>query len=99
MRAQCVIGSLAVIVIEYIVGMILNVWLGLGIWDYSDLSFNLHGQVSLLFFFLFLLLIPFAIWLEDRLNWIWHKANYDKDVGFNYTLKQAYKELIFGERN
>lgn len=30
---------------ELIAGLILNVWLGLGVWDYSDLWGNLWGQI------------------------------------------------------
>jgi len=30
---------------EFITGLIVNRWLGLGIWDYSDLPFNLMGQI------------------------------------------------------
>lgn len=35
--------------VEFLAGCILNLWLGLGIWDYSSLKFHLLGQVSLLF--------------------------------------------------
>ncbi len=35
--------------VEFLAGCILNLWLKLGIWDYSSLKFNILGQVSLLF--------------------------------------------------
>lgn len=35
--------------VEFAAGCILNLWLGLSIWDYSALPYNLLGQISLLF--------------------------------------------------
>lgn len=35
--------------VEFTAGCILNLWLGLSIWDYSALPYNLLGQISLLF--------------------------------------------------
>lgn len=46
---KCAVGSLAVTVIEFIFGLIFNIILGKGVWDYSDKPFNLFGQVCLLF--------------------------------------------------
>ena len=31
--------------VEFVAGLVLNVWLGLGIWDYSHLWGNLWGQI------------------------------------------------------
>ena len=46
-REQMVLGGLIVTVMEFIAGCILNLWLGLGIWDYSQMPFNLCGQICL----------------------------------------------------
>jgi len=35
--------------IEFGVGCIVNIWLGLGVWDYSDMKMNILGQVCLLY--------------------------------------------------
>ena len=35
--------------VEFLAVCILNLWLNLGIWDYSSLKYNLLGQISLLF--------------------------------------------------
>ena len=40
--ALCAVGVTA---IEFIFGVIFNIWLGMGVWDYSDRSFNILGQV------------------------------------------------------
>lgn len=44
---QLGISSLLITILELIFGLISNVWLGLGIWDYSNLKFNFMGQISL----------------------------------------------------
>lgn len=45
--------------VEFVAGCILNLWLDLGIWDYSDLPYHVLGQICLPFFILwFLLGIP-----------------------------------------
>ena len=46
---KCILGSLTVTAVELLFGLILNVWLGQGIWDYSKLHFNLLGQICLLY--------------------------------------------------
>lgn len=40
-------GALFITSLEYIAGLILNVNLGLEIWDYSELSLNYRGQICL----------------------------------------------------
>ena len=45
MVQQSLIGACLVTSIEFIAGLILNVWLGLAIWDYSNLPFNIMGQI------------------------------------------------------
>ena len=42
---QAVIGALIVTAAELIVGLIVNVWLGWGVWDYSDMPGNVLGQI------------------------------------------------------
>ena len=66
---QCVISSVMVTVVEYISGLILNVWLGLGIWDYSKLPYNLHGQICLYYSIVWLVLSVVAIILDDYLRY------------------------------
>ena len=46
---KCILGSLTVTAVELLFGLILNVWFGQGIWDYSKLHFNLLGQICLLY--------------------------------------------------
>ncbi|MDR0325983.1 MAG: putative ABC transporter permease [Oscillospiraceae bacterium] len=58
-----VIGGLAITAVELVVGAIVNLWLGLGVWDYSRLPFNLWGQVSLQFTLAWFLLSGLVILL------------------------------------
>lgn len=43
--ARCLLGALVITAVEFAVGMIVNVWLGWQVWDYSDKPFNVLGQV------------------------------------------------------
>lgn len=52
-------GALIITSIEFMVGCIVNLWLGWNVWDYSGYSFNFLGQVCLAFTLLwFILCIP-----------------------------------------
>lgn len=68
---QALIGASIVTSVEFIAGLILNVWLGLGIWDYSALPLNIMGQICLPFFFAWIALAAVAIVIDDYLRyWI-----------------------------
>ena len=47
---KCVLGSLTVTVTEFIFGVLFNLILKQGVWDYSHIPLNILGQVCLLFF-------------------------------------------------
>lgn len=66
---QSIIGACLVTGIEFVSGLILNIWLGLGIWDYSNLPFNIMGQICLPFFFAWIALSCVAIVLDDYLRY------------------------------
>ena len=71
---QCVIWSLVVTAVEFVSGCIINLWLGWGVWDYSDMPFNILGQVCLPFSALWVLLSALAIILDDYLRyWLYHE--------------------------
>lgn len=44
---QMILSAVIITAVEFVSGCILNIWLGLGIWDYSDETLNLLGQISL----------------------------------------------------
>lgn len=51
---QAVLGAAAITTMELLSGLFLNVLLGLRVWDYSALPYNLLGQVCLAYFFLWI---------------------------------------------
>ena len=66
---QCVIGGIVITFLELVAGLIVNVWLNLGVWDYSDLPMNIMGQIVPHFTFAWMALSAVAIWLDDFLRW------------------------------
>ena len=66
---QSVIGAAVITVAELISGLLLNVWAGLGVWDYSQMPFNVMGQICLPYSLLWVLVSAFAILLDDNLRW------------------------------
>ncbi len=64
---RCGLCSLAVTAVEFVSGCILNRWLGLGVWDYSDRKCHLLGQVCLLYSLFWLGLAALA-WPVYRLS-------------------------------
>lgn len=68
---QGIIGSLIVTTLEFISGLILNVWLNLDIWDYSRVPFNVMGQICPRFtigwFFIAIVAVIVDDWLRYRL--------------------------------
>ena len=65
---QAMIGSILITLVEFIAGLILNIYLGLGIWDYSNLPFNILGQVCFPFLIAWFFLAGIAIILDDYLR-------------------------------
>lgn len=66
---QMLIGAGIVTILELIVGIVVNVWLGLEVWDYSNLPFNFMGQICLPFSFAWTLLSGIAIVVDDYLRY------------------------------
>lgn len=46
---QMIISSGIITILEFMFGLILNVYLKMNIWDYSNLPFNIMGQICLPF--------------------------------------------------
>ena len=56
---------------EFITGCIVNLWLGLNVWDYSGLPGNILGRTCPQFALLFLPLSAIAIVIDDFVRWKW----------------------------
>lgn len=70
---QQLIATVIVTLIELAAGIVLNKWLNMSIWDYSNLPFNLWGQVSLHYSIGWFVLSAAAIILDDWLRYFLFK--------------------------
>ena len=70
---QMFIGAVIVTIIEFFSGYIINIMLGLNVWDYSNLMFNYKGQISLLFTIIWFFLSVPVLYFDDKLRKILFK--------------------------
>lgn len=74
---QCAIATFITLIIEFLSGCIINLWLGLNVWDYSDLPYSLLGQINLFYAIGWYFLVSIAIILDDLLRYIiWEEPLY-----------------------
>ena len=67
--SQMVISALIITAVEFVCGLIVNVWLGLDVWDYSNLPYNLLGQICMLYSVIWFFLSPLAIIMDDSFRY------------------------------
>ena len=67
---QSIVSACVITVLEFIVGYIVNIRLGWQVWDYSDLPFNLYGQICLYYFLLWILLSMAGIVFDDWIRYL-----------------------------
>ena len=66
---QMFIGGVIITVLELTTGCVVNLWLGWNVWDYSELPFNLWGQISLFSSIVWVGLSLAGIVLDDFIRW------------------------------
>jgi uncharacterized membrane protein len=66
---QMLISAFIITAVELVTGLIVNVWLGLKVWDYSERPFNFMGQICILYTIIWFFLSPIAIILDDYLRY------------------------------
>ena len=66
---QALTGAGAITVVELLSGLIINRWLGLNVWDYSDMALNVFGQICLLYSLAWIFLSAAGIFIDDYLRW------------------------------
>lgn len=66
---QQLIATCGITAIEFLFGLILNVWLGLNMWDYSNMPGNILGQICPQFAVLWFFLSAVGIVLDDFIRW------------------------------
>lgn len=56
---KMLVGTAIITSLEFLTGVIVNIWMKLNVWDYSDMPGNLFGQICLQYsIFWFFLTIP-----------------------------------------
>lgn len=67
-EVEVLIGLAIVLAVEFISGCIINLWLGLNVWDYSDQPLNILGQICALYALYWIPVVLFAIYFDDLLR-------------------------------
>ena len=78
---QMGIGAIVITIVEFVAGIVLNLWLNLEIWNYSSLPLNIMGQICLPFTIAWFFLSGAAIVVDDWLRY----ALFDEEYP-HYTL-------------
>ncbi|SKA86369.1 Putative ABC-transporter type IV [Clostridium sp. USBA 49] len=86
---QCILGTMIILIIEFISGLILNMWFKLNIWDYSQRWGDFKGQICIPFAIVWFLLTPIAIYLDDWIRWKFFGE--EKPI---YNVKEIYINLV-----
>lgn len=79
---QMLYGSLIILFFEYVTGVIVNIRLGLHVWDYTSVPFNYQGQICLPYFILWFLLTPVCIFGDDVIRWALFSIKNSSDRSF-----------------
>lgn len=66
---QLITGTSIATISELLTGVIVNLWMGWNVWDYSDLPGNFLGQICPQFTILWLFISAIAIVLDDIIRW------------------------------
>ncbi|MCI9626223.1 MAG: hypothetical protein HFI90_05510 [Clostridia bacterium] len=73
---QGLIGSFIITVSELAVGLLLNVWLKLNVWDYSHMPLNFLGQICLPFSIAWIFVAIAAVLFDDFLRHLMFGEDY-----------------------
>ena len=63
------LSATSITILEFITGVIVNIILKLNVWDYSNMPFNLFGQICLPFYFAWFFLSAVAIIVDDYIRY------------------------------
>ncbi len=91
---QSLMGAVLILIAEFVSGCILNLWLGLSVWDYSHIPLNLFGQINFIYGIFWFFLAPFAFWADDALRWVFYKTGICTENEALYNLFWFYKQLF-----
>lgn len=68
---QILIGACLITALEFLTGCIVNLWLGWGVWDYSNKPGNILGQICPQYCLLWMPVSLVGIALDDCLRYWW----------------------------
>lgn len=69
LMVQSAICGVAITTVEFVSGLIINVWLGMNVWDYSDMAGNIMGQVCPQFLVMWVVLAAVGIVMLDWMRY------------------------------
>ena len=67
---QMFFGAVIITALEFITGYIVNIKLGMNVWSYSDMPYNILGQICLPYMILWFFLSAACIITDDWLRYI-----------------------------
>lgn len=81
---QAGVGAAIITALEFICGVIVNILLGWGVWDYSNAPLNILGQICLPFTLIWFVIAHAAIVLDDYLRyWLFKEEKPHYTFWFN----------------
>lgn len=83
---QMLVASIGITAIEFAFGLVLNVWLGLGMWDYNNMQGNILGQICPQFTVLWFFLSAAGIVLDDFIRWMF----FDEEFPHYHLLQKKW---------
>ena len=89
---QVLIGTVIITVLEFVTGCIVNLWLGWNVWDYSNVPFNILGQICLPYIFLWMPISLTGIVLDDVLRYYLFK---EEVPHYNIGLTRKSKKILW----
>ena len=66
---QALIGVVIITILEFVTGCIVNLLLGWNVWDYSNVPFNIMGQICVPYILLWIPISLIGIILDDYLRY------------------------------
>lgn len=86
---QLLIGDVIVTSLEFVTGYIVNIKMGLNVWDYSSLHFNIMGQVCPQFMLLWIPIVALAIYVDDLVR---HVYLFEEKPSYIFCIKNWLKK-------
>lgn len=65
---QMILSSVIISELEFVTGYVVNIILRYDVWDYSNLPFNLMGQICVQYSMLWMVLSVFIIFVDDYIR-------------------------------